>query len=428
MLVPGERAQGPVDTCWVWAATAVTEVALAVQEGVRDRLSIEYFDATYRGGGGPGWAGDRGWITDYAAQLTANPVLVPWSNPNASYRDGTRQCLEQERAAVEASAIATDPHYTVARCEARRIPTWRVGTGAAVANVRAELDADRAVFVGFTLPNATARRAFREFWANGSETDVWDPSPWLAADEGGTAFSHAVAWVGYDARDPENRYWVMLNFWGTANGQRPLGTFRMRMDLDYDRPVYRDHPDGPAIAFEALAIEFADHAGHGRKTSGLIRSGVDLDRERRWRPSWTRAPATPAQNGGASRLHGRETQWRHTSRRLTGLPCTTAAAGTAERGPDLEMPAVSIGFLLAFLQRHGVDAVIAGNTGGGLCTLFSSERNRGRPRRRGIGRGGGPRVRGRKPRSQRPALHRARRLHRLRQLRLTPLFLSQRRT
>jgi serine protease len=257
-LVPGERVQGPVDTCWVWAATAVTEIALDVQEGIRDRLSVEYFDASYRGGRGEGWAGDRGWISDYASQVRANPVLVPWSNPNASYRDGTRWCLEQHRAAVEASAIATEPHYTVARCESRRIPTWRTGTGAAVANVRAELDAERAVFVGFTLPNATARQAFREFWANGNETDVWDPSPWLTADGERAAFSHAVACVGYDTRDPGNRYWVMLNSWGTAEGRRPLGTFRMRMDLDYDLPVYRDDPDGPAMAFESLAIAFAD--------------------------------------------------------------------------------------------------------------------------------------------------------------------------
>lgn len=257
-LVPGERVQGPVYTCWVWAATAVTEVALDVQKGVRDRLSVEYFDATYHGGSGPGWAGDRGWVSDYAAQLSAHPVLVPWSNANASYRDGNGECRDRQGASVEASAIATDPHYAVAWCEARRIPTGRVGTGAAVENVRAELDADRAVFVGFTLPNATARQAFQEFWTNGTETDVWDPSPWLAADEGGTAFSHAVACVGYDSRDLENRYWVMLNSWGTANGRRPSGTFRMRMDLDYDLPVYREHPDGSAIAFEALTIEFAD--------------------------------------------------------------------------------------------------------------------------------------------------------------------------
>lgn len=67
-----------------------------------------------------------------------------------------------------------------------------------------------------------------------------------------------MACVGYDARDPGNRYWVMLKSWGTADGRRPRGTFRIRMHLDYDLPVYLGHPDGPAIAFEALAIEFAD--------------------------------------------------------------------------------------------------------------------------------------------------------------------------
>lgn len=270
--VPAERVQGPVDTCWVWAATAVVEVALDVQEGVRDRLSIEYFDASYRGGGGPGWAGERGWVNQYAMHLAANPILVPWSNENASYRDGTMRCRAEGRAAIDASVIATDPHYSVERCSSRRVSTWRVGTRTAVANIRAELDADRALFVGFTLPNETARMAFRDYWNNGTEADVWDPSPWLSASGDGTAFSHAVACVGYDTRDPENRYWVMLNSWGTANGRRSSGTFRMRMEIDYNLPAYRDHPDGPAIAFEAVDIEFArgspsdatraqDHAG-----------------------------------------------------------------------------------------------------------------------------------------------------------------------
>jgi predicted Fe-Mo cluster-binding NifX family protein len=54
-----------------------------------------------------------------------------------------------------------------------------------------------------------------------------------------------------------------------------------------------------------------------------------------------------------------------------GFAVYDCSAGTAERGPDLEMPAVSIGFLLAYLQGHGVAAVIAGNTGNGLCTIFS---------------------------------------------------------
>lgn len=56
--------------------------------------------------------------------------------------------------------------------------------------------------------------------------------------------------------------------------------------------------------------------------------------------------------------------------RADGFAVYDCADGTAERGPDLEMPAVSVGFLLAFLQGHRVDAEFAGNTGGGLRALF----------------------------------------------------------
>lgn len=55
-----------------------------------------------------------------------------------------------------------------------------------------------------------------------------------------------------------------------------------------------------------------------------------------------------------------------------GFAVYDCSGGTAERGQDLGLPAVSVGFLLAFLQDHGVDAVIAGNTGGGLCAVFAA--------------------------------------------------------
>ena len=401
--VPAERAQGPVDTCWVWAATAVTEVALDVQEGVRDRLSVEYFDATCRCGGGPGWVGDRGGYR-LCAQLTANPVLVPWSNSNASYRDGTRPCLEQERAAVEASAIATDPHYTVARCEARRIPTWHVGTGAAVANVRAELDAERAVFVVFTLPNATARRAFREFWANGSETDVWDPSPWPRGRRGRDRLL-ARRDLGR-VRRPRPGEPLLGDAQLLGHGER---TAAARHLPDADGPRSRSaglsgSPDGPR-SFEALAIAFADPPQTRRlraKTSGLIRSGVDLDRERRWRSSLDAS----AGNTGAERrriaiARTGDAVAPHLGRSTDGFAVYDCRAGNAERGTDLEIPAVSIGFAARLpaaargrcSDRRAIRAAVSARS-------FRAERNRGRPRRRGVGRGGGPRVRRRKPRTQ----------------------------
>ena len=44
--------------------------------------------------------------------------------------------------------------------------------------------------------------------------------------------------------------------------------------------------------------------------------------------------------------------------------------GRAVRGDDIENLLLSPGFVLVFLLRHGIDAVIAGNSGEGLCALL----------------------------------------------------------
>ena len=44
---PGERSQGSCSNCWAWAGTGVMEVALSVEEGIEDRLSIQYLNSFY---------------------------------------------------------------------------------------------------------------------------------------------------------------------------------------------------------------------------------------------------------------------------------------------------------------------------------------------------------------------------------------------
>jgi hypothetical protein len=55
---PVQRNQGNVGNCWVWAGTGIMEIALDVDNSIKDRLSIQYFDSNYNGGSGPNWAGD----------------------------------------------------------------------------------------------------------------------------------------------------------------------------------------------------------------------------------------------------------------------------------------------------------------------------------------------------------------------------------
>jgi len=41
-----------------------------------------------------------------------------------------------------------------------------------------------------------------------------------------------VLCVGYNDEDPKNRYWIMLNSWGTTKA-RPDGLFMLSMDMNY---------------------------------------------------------------------------------------------------------------------------------------------------------------------------------------------------
>lgn len=258
--VPADRNQGRAGNCWAWAGTGVLEIAHAVQGGVRDRLSIEYLDANYHPSSPQyRWAGDGGFLDDFAAFYTSTGTAVPWSNPNADYRDGGWWCAENGRSLVPAYAIETDPHYRIDSILTERVVTRHVGREQAIANLKAVLDRDRAVWVAFYLPNATAWQAFYDFWGSGAEDGAsWNPDPWVNApyEEDGGGGGHAVLCVGYDDTDPDDRYWVMLNSWGSRPG-RPNGLFRVSMDLDYDATVDLFDQDAAAMLWMTEEVAFS---------------------------------------------------------------------------------------------------------------------------------------------------------------------------
>lgn len=228
---PGERDQGGIATCWVWAGTAVLEIAHSVQDGVRDPLSIQFVDSSFNGGAGSYWAGKAGTIADFAAFYREAGMAVPRSNRNADYQDAAHAdwCNENQRAWVAASAIETAPHYPIMSIAAREVPT----TGSreeTIARIKSHLD--RGCAVHLTWRNLLNIGAFQVFWNDREDDTVYDPVTW---PRGATVsgVSHQMCVVGYDDTDPGNRYWVVLNSWGTANGRRPDGTFRLSMEIDY---------------------------------------------------------------------------------------------------------------------------------------------------------------------------------------------------
>ncbi|MFB3765141.1 MAG: PKD domain-containing protein [Methanotrichaceae archaeon] len=230
---PSERNQGKCGNCWAWAGTGVMEIDNAYQNGVKDRLSIQYINSNLLSGSGGDWACCGGWLEDISNFYSSKMMTVPWSNTNALWKDGSRSC-EDGSTSVQSSTISTDPHYDISSIDVEIIPTQGVGKDASIANIKNVLRQGKAIWFGYFLPDKSAWNNFFDFWDSQKESAVWKPDIACGRSysdrEGG---GHAVLCVGYDDTNPNNRYWIMLNSWG-APSNRPNGLFLVNMDMNYD--------------------------------------------------------------------------------------------------------------------------------------------------------------------------------------------------
>lgn len=221
---PKERDQGYCGNCWVWGCTAVTEIANSIQNGIFNRLSIQYLNSNYHG---PyGWACCGGWEQAYASFYNSAGKFIPWSNANANWRDGNRQCSDSS--SVAASTISTNPNYPITSIQFQAINTHGVGQNQAIANIKNILAQKKGVTFAFYLPSDAAWNSFVNFWLSSSGN--WDPTPYCGLSSSAGAGGHLVTCVGYDDTTDS---WIMLNSWGVSSA-RPDGTFRVKMHMNYD--------------------------------------------------------------------------------------------------------------------------------------------------------------------------------------------------
>ena len=227
-----ERDQGNCGNCWAWAGTGCLGIALDVQEGINDRLSVQYINSCgYETSGKP--CCDGGWLSDVVDFYTATGMAIPWSNTNA-YWQGCTAC----------DTISTTPEYPIASMQEETVETHGEGQATAIANIKNVLNQNKAIWFAFFLPTGADWGSFFNFWNYEAENAIWNPDfscghTWV---EGG---GHAVLCVGYNDEDPENKYWIMLNSWGTGpTGNRPSGLFRLDMDMNYDCCFYAPPPNG----------------------------------------------------------------------------------------------------------------------------------------------------------------------------------------
>jgi len=241
--IPKERLQHCND-CWVWACTGALEIDRAVRKGTMKRLSVQWFNSNYDGccGGFP----------SKFAEFYSGPKSfskkkpIPWSNANAYYHKVQKgeSCTDR---AVPADEISASPYYSIEHCEAQVIPTTNVDKETAIANIKDILKQKKAViFLYKNVPNNN----FGKFWGTEKEDAIWHFDNWNCGGiecYGEISEGHAVLCVGYDDRDPKNRYWIMVNSWPTnfddlneeqkekyPHINRPNNIFRVSMDMDYD--------------------------------------------------------------------------------------------------------------------------------------------------------------------------------------------------
>ena len=253
---PEERNQGSCGNCWAWAGTGVMEIDLSVNEGIRDRLSVQYINSCKSTGD---YACGGGTLSYFKGFYRNNPRAIPWSSNNASYADARSRCGDGS-SAVSCGDIATEPGYPIESISVMSIETTGVSQATAIANIKAVLDANKAVSFSFYLADNADWNDFRDFWINEGESALWDPSPycghtWVDSQGGG----HAVLCVGYNDEDPDpaNHYWIILNSWG-ANDGRPNGLFRMKMDIDYSCVLHDVDYSFYALRWQTLNIEWGE--------------------------------------------------------------------------------------------------------------------------------------------------------------------------
>lgn len=243
--VPKERNQGKCGNCWVWACTGAMEVDMAANWGLRDRLSIQWFNSNYHGGEGCGMACCGGSASDFAnfyGSLPGQYPAVPWSNSNAYWQDGNVDYNECSNCNLGTSIspldISTNPRYQIDSCQAQVVPTTGIGKEMAIANIKNVLKQNKPVVFEFCLSDP-GWTELENFWDSQSESAVWSFEDWCG-DLGKNPIGHYVLCVGYDDTDLQNRYWKMVNSWPISstvdhpNRNRPNNILLVSMDMDYD--------------------------------------------------------------------------------------------------------------------------------------------------------------------------------------------------
>ncbi|MGD0814527.1 MAG: immunoglobulin domain-containing protein [Verrucomicrobiota bacterium] len=241
--VPVDRDQGWCGDCWAWAGTGVMEIAHNVQNGVANRLSVQFLNTCnpYVG------CCEGGWLQNVADFYNDKGFAVPWSNTNGNWTSGDGSC------GASCGSVAIAPQYGITSMSVVTIPTWGVSQAQAIANVKAALNQNQAVWFAFFMGSETDWDNFDSFWEYQPESTQW--TNFNSGEAYTTGGGHAILCVGYNDNDPAGPTWIMLNSWGTTS-DRPDGVLHISENINYDGVYTYGSYSYQQLYFETLDIQF----------------------------------------------------------------------------------------------------------------------------------------------------------------------------
>jgi PKD repeat protein len=276
--VTTDRDQGSCGNCWAWAGTGVMEVDHDIQTGINDRFSLQWLNSRLNNGGPANYACCGGGLGGVATFYTTYPNAIRWANTNGDFIDDTHCCGSTtcvnpwDRAGVAWGSIGTTPNYPITSISTVNVnihgnTVGSVTQAQAITRIKNTIDANRAVYFAFGLPTdaswygGAGSGSFSYYWNHGASNSVYDIDQFAGQtwdgncnDGNGCGGSHAVLLVGYDDSVPGSEYWILLNSWGDAGGNRPDGLWRIPWNMDYST-TYADGSGGLLWAFSAATLD-----------------------------------------------------------------------------------------------------------------------------------------------------------------------------
>jgi C1A family cysteine protease len=231
--IPEERNQGRCSNCWAWPPTAILAIALNVQEGIKDRLSVQFINTCgieYTTGMNKIECCEGGNIAMFADFYKNTNYAIPWSNTMAHWHDGSRiNCV------TDCNEILKTPNYPIYDIDDVTIPIRGVPTDEAIENIKNVLHQQKGVYFSVFYPDLENLNTFRDMWRNEDEDFVYDLDYYCGNEVNSEeSAGHAMLIYGYnDEEGTENDYWMVLNSWG-INDNRPNGLLKWDMHMNYD--------------------------------------------------------------------------------------------------------------------------------------------------------------------------------------------------